>query len=170
MIAIVMPQVGQDIPAGRIAQWLKQVGEPVAKGEVVLVVESEKASFEIEADESGVLLEILHVADEEVEILEPVGYIGQPGETVERAEKTDKPAQAEAPPVEKPTQAAPARGDKVATSPAARRLADELGVDLAGVTAADGGRISKADVQAAAEAGQGGTVAAAPAGGDTAIP
>lgn len=170
MIAIVMPQVGQDIPAGRIAQWLKQVGEPVAKGEVVLVVESEKASFEIEADESGVLLEILHVADEEVEILEPVGYIGQPGETVERAEKTDKPAQAEAPPVEKPAQAAPARGDEVATSPAARRLADELGVDLAGVTAADGGRISKADVQAAAEAGQGGTVAAAPAGGDTAIP
>ena len=53
MFAVNMPQVGQDIPRAKIIEWTKQVNDPVAKGEVIAVVESEKASFEVEADAAG---------------------------------------------------------------------------------------------------------------------
>ena len=80
MTPIIMPQVGQDYTSGTIVQWLKQVNDPVEAGEIVLLVESEKATFEVEAEEAGVLLTILHGDGHEVEILKPVGYIGRPDE------------------------------------------------------------------------------------------
>jgi len=83
MTAIIMPQVGQDIPSATIVEWVKKEGEAVKKGEIVVVVESEKAAFEVEADADGVLLKILHAEGEEVEILKPIGYIGEPGEVFE---------------------------------------------------------------------------------------
>ena len=82
MIPIIMPQIGQDLPSGTILQWLKQEDDPVTEGEVVLLVESEKAVFEVEAEASGILLKVLHGEGAEVDILQPVGYIGQPGEAV----------------------------------------------------------------------------------------
>ena len=82
MTAIIMPQVGQDIPTGKIVEWVKKEGEEVKEGEIVVVVESEKAVFEVEADAAGVLLKILHEEGEEIEILKPIGYIGEPGEVV----------------------------------------------------------------------------------------
>jgi hypothetical protein len=54
MIPIIMPQVGQDYLTGTIVEWLKSENEPVQKGEVVLRVESEKATFDVEADGDGV--------------------------------------------------------------------------------------------------------------------
>ena len=80
MIPIIMPQVGQDYPTGIIVEWLKEENDPVEKDEAVLIVESEKASFEVEAEEAGILLKKLYPNGQEVEILKPVGYIGQPGE------------------------------------------------------------------------------------------
>jgi len=82
MISIIMPQVGQDIEKATIVEWCKREGEPVGVDEIVVVVESEKAVFEVEAEAAGVLLKIVHQAGEEVEILTPIGYIGQPGEEV----------------------------------------------------------------------------------------
>ena len=82
MLPIIMPQVGQDIPAGTVAEWLKQENDPVKQGEVIALVESEKAVFEIEAEADGVLLRILHDAGDEVPILEPIGYLGEPGEVL----------------------------------------------------------------------------------------
>lgn len=79
---IVMPQIGQDVTTGKIVEWLKKENDPVEKGEIVCNVEGDKGIFEVEADESGVLLKILHQAGEEIEVLKPIGYIGQPGETV----------------------------------------------------------------------------------------
>jgi len=166
MTAIIMPQVGQDISAGKIVQWLKSEGDQVEAGEVVLVVESEKASFEVESEQSGVLLKILHGEGEEVEILQPVGYIGEPGERVE-----DMPATAH---VGEPATAEPVGGEpskavskeqrlkRGSASPSARRLARELGVDLSSVKGTGpGGRISKQDVQAAAETPEAAPVPAA---------
>ena len=68
MIPVMMPQVGHDIPTGTIVEWLKKENDPVERGEVILVVESEKAAFEIEAEASGILLKILHTEGEEVEV------------------------------------------------------------------------------------------------------
>ena len=59
---IVMPQIGQDVTTGKIVEWLKKENDPVEKGEIVCNVEGDKGIFEVEADESGVLLKILHQA------------------------------------------------------------------------------------------------------------
>lgn len=161
MIPIVMPQVGQDIPTGTIVEWLKQENDPVEKGEEILVVESEKASFEVEAEQSGILLKILCHEGEEVEILQPVGYIGQPGEKFDRqpADTTAEPEPA-TPTAEQagqeqpmPATEASAPPEKTLASPAVRRLAREKGVELAGILGTGPeGRILKEDVLAATEA------------------
>ncbi len=153
MKPIIMPQVGQNIPSARIIQWCKKEGQEVKKGELVLVVESDKASFEVEADESGILLKVLHQEGEEVEILKPLAYIGQPGETV----KVEEAAAKEEPSSERPkTRAAPTpeiteKHIRILASPSARRLAKERGIDLAQVKGSGpGGRITKRDVLTAA--------------------
>ena len=80
MVPIIMPQVGQDITTARVVEWRKKENDPIEEGEIIVVVESEKAAFEVEAEASGVLLKIVHQEDTEVEILTPIGYLGQPGE------------------------------------------------------------------------------------------
>ncbi len=79
---IIMPQIGQDVTTGQIVEWFKKENDPVQKGEVVCSVEGDKGIFEVEAEESGVLLKILHQVGEEVEVLKPIGYIGQAGEQI----------------------------------------------------------------------------------------
>ena len=80
-VAIIMPQIGQDVKTGIVASWEKEENEKVAKGEVICCVEGDKGIFEVEAEASGVLLKILAQPGEEVEVLKPIGYIGNPGET-----------------------------------------------------------------------------------------
>jgi len=79
---VIMPQIGQDVTTGLIASWEKKENDEIKEGEIVCCVEGDKGVFEIEAEESGVLLKILHQVGEEVEVLKPIGYIGQPGETI----------------------------------------------------------------------------------------
>jgi len=150
MTPIIMPQVGQDIPAGKIVQWLKEENDPVETGEVLLIVESEKASFEVEAEQSGVLLRILHQEGEEVEILKPIGYIGSPGEEIPQVPTREGEPQVEDKPKEKPLPAERqpvAREGEVLASPAARRIAREKGIDLSEIIGSGpGGRITKKDV------------------------
>ncbi|MCX8036908.1 MAG: 2-oxo acid dehydrogenase subunit E2 [Candidatus Sumerlaeia bacterium] len=174
MIPVLMPQVGQDIPTGTVAQWLKKEGEPVRKGEVIVIVESEKAAFEVEAEQDGVLLKILHPAESQVPVLEPIAYIGQPGEESEAqavpawageisktpAEegtnnrlKSELQAPAEAHAANDRIKSEPRKDKEILASPAARRLAREKGIDLATVRpTGPGGRIVERDVLAAAEA------------------
>lgn len=150
---VLMPQVGQDIKTARIVDWLKQENQEVRKGEVIAVVESDKAAFDVEAYASGVLLKILHAEGQEVEVLTPIAYIGRPGESVEDAgEKTEDRGQTaehvgsqSAMPDAQPTAEA-----RLAVSPSARRLAKEQGIDLGTVKGTGpGGRIIKEDVLAA---------------------
>jgi len=157
---IIMPQVGQDIPSARIIEWRKAEGDPVEAGDVVLVVESDKATFEVEAEESGVLLKVLHAEDEDVAIFTPLAYVGQPGEEFDEA--AAGPGETAVGPAETPVREAaeppaalkpPAKRGIVA-SPSARRVAREQGVDLASVRGSGpGGRIIKRDVLAAPAAG-----------------
>jgi pyruvate dehydrogenase E2 component (dihydrolipoamide acetyltransferase) len=151
---VMMPQVGQDIRTGVIVEWFKKENDPIQKGEKIATVESDKATFEVEAYESGVLLKILHAAGAEVPVLTPIAYIGQPGEEIvtekSEAESTAPPAVVEhnAP---SETVSIPKQSGPVA-SPSARRLAREKGVDLETVTGTGpGGRITKEDVLNTAE-------------------
>lgn len=157
MTAINMPQVGQDITTARIVEWTKKEGDTVRKGEVIAVVESDKATFEVQADQAGVLLRIDLRAGEEGEVFKPIAWLGQPGEQVGSIEtKRDAGVQPE-------TSAEPTGGgaaalqataaDRRPCSPAARRLARELGVDLSTLTGSGpGGRIVQEDVLAALSA------------------
>lgn len=153
MTPILMPQIGQDSPRGKIVQWLKYENDPVTKGEVLLTVESDKAIFEVTAERSGVLLQVLHPVDAEVEILQPVGYLGDAGESLAPAASAaatppaPNPILSPAPGVSGP-EAAPVAPP---ASPAVRRLARERGVDLAFIHGTGpGGRITLQDVAAAA--------------------
>lgn len=160
MIPIIMPQVGQDIPTAKVVQWLKRENDAVEKGEVIVIVESEKAAFEVEAEQSGVLLKILHHEDEEVEVFQPLAYIGAPGETWNEALETAPAAATDRQASASESAAAPASPreetrtegrSRLRASPAARRLAEEKGVDLDVVKpTGPGGRITTRDVLAAA--------------------
>ena len=150
MKPIIMPVMGQDMETGLIVQWIKKENDPVKKGEAILVTESEKASFEVEAEQDGILLKILYPEGSEVEVLKPVGYIGQPGEKYEQPQ--DKEIDGEnAAPVPIPEQgeaaASPAMPDKVMASPSAKRIARERGLELVQeMGSGPGGRITKRDL------------------------
>ena len=151
--AVMMPQVGQDIRTAVILEWLKKENDPVQKGDAIVSVESDKATFEVEAYESGVLLKILHAEGAEVRVLTPIAYIGQPGEEVvteaPAGETFVEPAiEKKSPPTSEPI---PKRSSPAA-SPSARRLAKEKGVALQDVAGTGpGGRITKEDVLNAAD-------------------
>jgi pyruvate dehydrogenase E2 component (dihydrolipoamide acetyltransferase) len=78
-----MPQVGQDIPSARIIEWTRKEGETIHKDEVIALVESDKATFEVQADRSGVLLKIVVQAGEEGEVFKPIAWLGEPSEQAE---------------------------------------------------------------------------------------
>ena len=97
-------------------QWLKAVGAAVEQGEMLLEVETDKATLEVEAAVSGTLLAVLHGPGETVTVGEVLAFIGSPGEDV----PADRAAAAE----------------KKQAVPVARRLAQEHGIDLASVRGA----------------------------------
>jgi len=162
---ILMPQVGENLAAGTVLEWHVQVGDPVTRGQVVLSVESEKAVFEVQAEADGVLTEILVPAGEEGAVLEPVAYLRGQVDTVPTpapAARTaaPRPPVTQAPVAQAPvTQAPSAPAQAAATgrplaSPAARRRARELGLDLSRVAGSGaGGRIVVRDIAAAASPG-----------------
>ena len=154
--AIIMPQVGQDIETGVIVEWRMKENDFVNKGDVVALVESDKATFEVEAYESGVLLKLLYDEGTEVKVLAPIAYVGEPGESIEEQQEKagiikakgfgDDRSQVDHPqaPLEAATQQSKAG---VSISPSAKRVAREHGIDLTTIqgTGPDG-RITKQDV------------------------
>ena len=74
-IPIEMPRLGYDKEQGRVGSRLKRVGDPVARGEVIAEIETDKATVEMEALDDGVLTEIVHDAGAEVPVGEPIGYL-----------------------------------------------------------------------------------------------
>lgn len=169
---IMMPQVGQDVETGVIVEWRVKENDQVEKGDVIALVESDKATFEVEAYESGTLLKILYNAGEEAKVLEPIAYIGQQGEKIEQQ---PEPASAEAAPTtaskkaEDETQISQSPKEGASVSPSAKRIARQHDIDLAKIKGTGPkGRITKQDVLDAIEsAGDTGQPAVA---GDQEIP
>ncbi len=168
---ILMPTLGFDMEEGTMGSWLKNVGDPVHKGDVLAEIESDKVTQELQARAEGVLLAIFRETGQQVPVGAKLGIIGAEGEDVASmmAEAGAKngaaakpiPASAEAAPAPEPEAVKPATQDKptatavtgeypggVKATPVARRVAEEHGVDLAqvGGTGPDG-RIRKADVE-----------------------
>jgi pyruvate dehydrogenase E2 component (dihydrolipoamide acetyltransferase) len=158
MSAVNMPKLSDTMEEGTVLEWRKKNGEPVRKGEVLAEIESDKASFEIEAEAEGTL----HIVVEQgqpVPVGQLIAQIG--GEAPAAAPQqpqppTQKPAE-KAEPSPQPGEAAPpsvAVREGFKASPIARRLARELGVELGGLRGSGPeGRIVKDDVLAASPGG-----------------
>jgi len=150
MPEVLMPRIDPGMQSGKIVEWIKKEGELVQKGEPILVVEGEKTTFEIEAPDTGVLSKILADVGTDVQVSQPVAIIGESEKSLQTArqkESIQHETAAQPPPVSRPTPS-----DRVIASPAARRLAQDRGVDLANVRGTGpGGRITREDVLAAME-------------------
>lgn len=152
-----MPSLGADMEAGKLVEWLKHPGDPVKRGDIVAVVETQKGAIEIEIFEDGVLERYLVEPGVEVPVGTPLAVIAKAGEAAAPAPPSPPapapaaaPAQAPPPQPSPPPVAAPAVAAGRA-SPAARKLAAERGVDLSRITGSGpGGAIVLADVEAAA--------------------
>jgi len=148
-----MPRLDPGMQSGKIVEWLKKEGETVRKGEPILVVEGEKTTFEVEAPESGLLTKIIADIGTEVQVAQPIAVIGTPGASAPGT--APMRVAAERPPLPTASTGYGAPSDRVVASPAARRLAQEYGVNLTSVKGTGpAGRITREDILAAKDAGQ----------------
>ena len=178
MPEVQMPKLSDTMTEGTLVSWKKKKGDKVSAGEVIAEIETDKATMEWESPEDGTLTEIYVEEGGKVNVGDKIAFIGGEGEEAPKKEekkepekkeekseeKTEKPALAEkkeketAPPQEKkkPVEASvsPARTEeaRVKASPVARRVAAELGVNLASVKGTGPeGRVTETDVRAAAK-------------------
>lgn len=144
-----MPSLGSDMEDGTLVEWLVAEGQPVKRGDIIAVVETQKGAIEIEIFETGTIGKLLLAEGETVAVGAPmaevVGVGVEPGPESAPASASAAPV-AQAPEPE-PLPPAPMAGARVLASPAARRFASERGVDLAGLKGTGpGGAIVSADV------------------------
>lgn len=163
-----MPQLGLTMEEGTVTKWVKQEGDAVKAGEVILEITTDKLTSEVESEHDGILLKIVAQEGEDIPVKGLLAYIGEAGEQV-----GDAPAPVPAVPSAEtvPVQAVPAAaagnsGGRVRISPLARKTAMKLGVDYSGIKGTGPmGRIVQKDVLAAAE-----TAKTAPAAAVSAAP
>ncbi|WP_010650202.1 2-oxoglutarate dehydrogenase complex dihydrolipoyllysine-residue succinyltransferase [Oceanobacillus massiliensis] len=165
MQEIKIPELAESITEGTIAEWLVKKGEKIAKGDPIVELETDKVNVEVNAEFSGVITEILSEEGDDVAVGDTIAKLDENGEAggdsapAEETPKEEKPeAKEEKPQASKASEKeAPATesgtGDFIA-SPAARKRARELNIDLSKVSARDPlGRVRPEDVEAAAKAG-----------------
>src|SRR5215218_7263795 len=174
-----MPRLSDSMEEGTILKWLVSEGDEVQRGQEIVEIETDKANMTYEADTDGVLVEIVAEEGQTLPLGDVICRIGEAGEA---PAKPDGKSEAEEPQAEEPEEEpeaeekqtetateeredepaeapepAPSTGDgdgRIKASPVARRMARDLGVELAQLEGSGpGGRIVKADVQAAAENG-----------------
>ena len=175
-----MPALSPTMEEGTLARWLVKEGDTVKSGDLMAEIETDKATMEFEAVDEGVVTKIL-VAEgtDGVKVGTVIAMIQGEDEAPVAKPKAAEPApnvEAASVPPAPPAPAAPvpvakSEGDRIKASPLAKRIAAELGVDLAGVTGTGpNGRIVKEDVEAAAAGGapKSAPVAATPAPAATA--
>jgi pyruvate dehydrogenase E2 component (dihydrolipoamide acetyltransferase) len=191
MPEVFMPRLSDTMTEGTVSTWTKNVGDRVEKGDVIAEIETDKATMELEAYDSGVLERIIVDTGTTVPIGEVIAVIGDgsgtgagasagTGSAVPAGAATPAAPAADAPPAAPvaPTAGLPdavpahrsgsANGtaNAVKASPLARAIARDAGIDLATITGSGpGGRIVRADVEAAAAAARAG---GAPVAGSTA--
>ena len=159
---IKIPSVGESITSATLGAWHKAAGEYVKAGEVILTIETDKITTELESDRAGVLHQLAAVGDE-LAIGAPVASIDESATPpADAAPAAAAPAKEEAAPAASAAPAGESAGVKA--TPVARKVAEGEGIDLSRVSGTGtGGKITKADVLDAANAKSGEAAPAAPA-------
>ena len=172
MTDVLMPRLSDTMTEGILLQWLKHEGDAVQRGDVLAEIETDKATMELEAYDDGVLTRIIAAEGSSVPIGQPIAVIGDDEAGEHGGQASDTPitltpsvsgaaptATAEARAAQAPSTATPhgqataqasAQPGPLRTSPLARALAREHGLDIAGIVGTGpGGRVVRADVDAA---------------------
>ncbi|HET9913883.1 MAG TPA: dihydrolipoamide acetyltransferase family protein [Anaerolineales bacterium] len=153
---VIMPKVDMVMETGTFVEWLKQEGEHVNKGDPLFVIDTDKAAIEMESPADGILSGVRAKLNDVIPVTEVIAYILAPGEELPGKPVPQQVVTIPAPqaaPAPEPALAvavanAPAEG-KVRVTPVARRLAQELRLDLTQIAGrGPKGRIHKADVLA----------------------
>ena len=163
-----MPKLSDTMTVGTLVKWLKNEGDTVASGDMIAEVETDKATMEVECFDDGVLIKQYCGVGDEVPVGGAIAAIGEKGEeapTVDSAPAAEAPKEtapaapepkvaepAPAAPVAEPTPAPAAptasSGDRIKSSPLAKKIAADKGIDLSTIQGSGpGGRIVKADVE-----------------------
>ncbi|HEX4836270.1 MAG TPA: dihydrolipoamide acetyltransferase family protein, partial [bacterium] len=168
MAEVIMPKMSDAMMEGKILSWRKGVGDPVARGEVIAEIETDKVNVEIEAEASGTLSQIVIPEGTPAAVGAVIAYINggeapaqgqavtQPSPRAvpagpprpEAASTSPEEGAAEPTVVPRPSEAPPPE-ERIKASPIARRMAAEQGIDLAQMTGSGpGGRIVERDIEA----------------------
>jgi 2-oxoglutarate dehydrogenase E2 component (dihydrolipoamide succinyltransferase) len=162
MAEVKVPELAESISEGTVAQWLKQPGDVVEKGDYIVELETDKVNVEIISDYAGTVKELLAEEGDTVQVGQAIAVVDESGSAGGEAPKAAAPAPAEKPKAEEaPAPAAPevkeeektAGSQRTVASPAARKLAREKGIDLNDIPVKDPlGRVRVQDVEAAGKA------------------
>ncbi len=151
-ITVTMPQMGESVVEGTIEKWCVREGDRVEKDQILCEITTDKVDAEIPAPEGGVVMRLLVQEGQTVEVGTELAVIDAAGTATEATgapSKTREAPMAEAP---APPAAVAHEREQPRVSPLARRIAQEEGIDLEGMTRPDAvGRIRKADLLAAVE-------------------
>ncbi|HEX5942968.1 MAG TPA: biotin/lipoyl-containing protein, partial [Anaerolineales bacterium] len=154
---VIMPKVDMVMETGTFVEWLKKEGEHVNKGDPLFVIDTDKAAIEMESPADGILSGVRAKLNDVIPVTEVIAYILAPGETLPAKTVPQQVVTISAPPnveittTPEPTLAVAKAGNvgKVRVTPVARRLAQELHIDLSQIAGrGPRGRIHKADVLA----------------------
>lgn len=161
-VSVVMPALELAQETGKVLVWIKKEGDQVAKGEPLLEIETDKVSFELEAQADGILAGVRSKEGDVVPVGQIIAWLVEPGEQppaesdvpsrgiAEQARPVAAAPVAPASPAASASPAPPSGSSRI--SPKARRMAQELGVDIGGIVGTGpGGTISGEDIQAAAK-------------------
>jgi pyruvate dehydrogenase E2 component (dihydrolipoamide acetyltransferase) len=149
---VIMPKAGMAMEEGKVVRWLKNEGDEVTQGQILLEIETDKVTMEVEAATSGYLLKKLALEGDTVPVTTIIAYIGNLGETIaersademapEKTIDTDVPAQPDKPIF------LPHEHGKIAATPMAKTIAQQSGIALNKVTPSGAfGQILARDVQ-----------------------
>ena len=163
---VCMPRLSQDMIQGRIVEWLKREGDPVKEGEPLVSIETDKAEVELQAPQSGILRRVLLEPGQDADVGTPLAILAEAGENIEDLLKKSEASRkispqpaAVAPPLPSREATGPSvpgpPGKRQPVSPAARRAARELGIEIVRVAGTGaGGLVTEGDVRAFAEKGK----------------
>ena len=164
-----MPKLSDTMTVGTLVKWIKNEGDPVASGDMIAEVETDKATMEVECFDDGVLLKQYCGVGDEVAVGGAIAAVGEAGEeapaTEENTPAAATPEPVSTPVAEMPTPAleapepasevvpepvavATSAGSRIKASPLAKKIAVEKGIDLSTIHGSGpSGRIVKADVE-----------------------
>ncbi|MCY0886487.1 MAG: 2-oxoglutarate dehydrogenase complex dihydrolipoyllysine-residue succinyltransferase [Firmicutes bacterium] len=144
-VPVVVPELGESVTEAVVGNWLKAVGEPVAAGEELVELETDKVNLTVTAETAGVLAAVLRQPGETVPVGAVLGEIALAGTGTPPEAIPPAPSAAPASPAPPLEETGPAAGRRA--SPAVRRLAEERGVDWRAVTpSGPEGRVRRADI------------------------